>query len=130
LTAQLCEKDWDLARTPWFEIWERSMEFSVRKLWQRLAPRTWLSPQGKKVAVHYNEAGDPIIEAKLQWFLGLDIHPQIGGKPATLVLLGPHGRPIQTTQDLPRFWRGSYLEIRKEMRGRYPKQPWPERPWE
>ena len=56
-------------------------------------------------------------------------HPAAGGAPLRVVLLSPARRPIQTTEDLPGFWRGSYAEVRKEMKGRYPKHNWPEDPW-
>lgn len=126
--AALPRGSWDLEGTPWREIWEQSMDYGTKKLWSEQAPRAWTAPNGRAVPVVYSESGEAVLEARLQWFLGLDVHPRIGGSPATLVLLGPHGRPIQVTQDLPRFWRGSYAEIRKEMRGRYPKHAWPEDP--
>ena len=59
----------------------------------------------------------------------MDEHPRIGNAPLRLVLLSPARRPIQTTEDLPGYWRGSYAETRKEMKGRYPKHNWPEDPW-
>jgi ATP-dependent helicase HrpB len=59
---------------------------------------------------------------------GLDRHPQVGSLPLVLALTSPAGRPIQTTRDLPGFWSGSWASVAKEMRGRYPKHPWPENP--
>ena len=67
---------------------------------------------------------------RVQELFGLTIHPSVAGgaEPLTLSLLSPARRPIQTTRDLPGFWRGSWKEVRSEMRGRYPKHPWPEDP--
>ena len=61
---------------------------------------------------------------------GQRTHPQTGGRPLRITLLSPAGRPVQTTLDLPGFWRESYADVRKDMRGRYPKHPWPEDPAE
>ena len=73
---------------------------------------------------------EPAAEARVQEFFGLSGHPTVCGRPVVLRLLTPAGRPLQVTADLPGFWRGSWAEARKELRGRYPKHEWPERPWE
>ena len=65
----------------------------------------------------------------MQALFGLERHPMVGTTPLLLKLTSPAGRPIQTTRDLPGFWRGSWAEVRKEMKGRYPKHRWPEEPW-
>lgn len=103
--------------------------------WDRLAwldcevPGDFLSPLGRRLPIDY-EGGTPEVAARLQEFFGLTEHPLIGpGRvPLKITLLSPAGRPVQTTTDLPGFWAGSYAEVRKEMRGRYPKHPWPEDP--
>jgi ATP-dependent helicase HrpB len=59
---------------------------------------------------------------------GQAIHPRAAGQPLRITLLSPAGRPVQTTTDLPGFWRSSYADVRKDMRGRYPKHPWPDDP--
>ena len=64
----------------------------------------------------------------MQAMFGLDQHPLIGTTPLLLKLTSPAGRPIQATRDLPQFWRGSWRDVRADMRGRYPKHPWPEDP--
>ena len=74
--------------------------------------------------------GHPAVEARAQAFYGLDDHPTLAGEPVTVTLLSPARRPLQVTQDLPGFWRGTWRSVRAEMRGRYPKHDWPERPWE
>ena len=74
-------------------------------------------------------SGDRLsVAVRLQELFGLDRHPEAGGEPLVIELLSPAGRPVQTTADLPGFWRSSYADVRKDMRGRYPKHPWPEDP--
>jgi ATP-dependent helicase HrpB len=94
------------------------------------APDVWTAPTGTRCAIDYAAEGGPRIEVRVQELFGLGVHPAIaGGRVAlTLSLLSPARRPIQTTRDLPGFWRGSWADVRKEMRGRYPKHPWPEDP--
>jgi ATP-dependent helicase HrpB len=96
---------------------------------ERLAPAGWTMPLGRHLAIDYAQ-DPPVLACRLQELLGLDRHPSImgGGMPLALHLLSPAGRPIQVTRDLPGFWRGSYAQVRKELRGRYPKHPWPEDP--
>ena len=74
----------------------------------------------------------PPVELRVQALFGLDIHPVVGVNrvPLVLSLTSPAGRPIQTTRNLPEFWRGSWRDVAKEMRGRYPKHNWPDAPWE
>ncbi len=94
-----------------------------------LAPATWTTPLGSRIAIDYGQ-DPPVLACRLQELLGLDRHPTIlaGRQKLAVHLLSPAGRPIQVTQDLPGFWRGSYALVRKELRGRYPKHPWPEDP--
>lgn len=94
----------------------------------RAAPRRFETPLGRGVEVDYS--GDaPEIAVKLQEMFGVTSHPVVAGQPLRITLLSPAGRPLQTTTDLPGFWRGAYSDVRKDMRGRYPKHPWPEEPW-
>jgi ATP-dependent RNA helicase HrpB len=91
---------------------------------------TWIPNAGvTEPALHAGEGG-PKIAIRVQELFGLDRNPAIaGGKvPLAIELLSPAQRPVQTTRDLPGFWRGSYAAVRAEMRGRYPKHPWPEDP--
>ncbi len=95
----------------------------------RLVPEHFTTPLGRRVAVDYT--GDvPAIAVRLQEMFGLAEHPQVAGRALRITLLSPAGRPVQTTLDLPGFWRTSYADVRKDMRGRYPKHPWPENPLE
>ena len=94
------------------------------------APTHFAAPTGSRVAIDYEAEGGPKIAIRVQELFGLDRHPAIaGGKvPLLIELLSPAHRPVQMTRDLPGFWRGSYAAVRTEMRGRYPKHPWPENP--
>ena len=69
------------------------------------------------------------MEVRAQALFGLDRHPMVGDIPLLLKLTSPAGRPVQATRDLPGFWRGSWADVRKDMKGRYPKHRWPEEPW-
>ena len=95
-----------------------------------LLPERFETPAGSSAAIDYTAEGGPVAEMRVQALFGLDKHPAIldGKLPLRLNLLSPAGRPIQMTADLPAFWRGSWADVRAEMRGRYPKHPWPEDP--
>ncbi|PID36146.1 MAG: ATP-dependent helicase HrpB [Rhodobacterales bacterium] len=93
----------------------------------KIAPPHFTTPMGRKVPVDY--AGEaPEIAVRLQEMFGVTQHPMIGNTPLRITLLSPAGRPVQTTADLPAFWQNSYADVRKDMRGQYPKHPWPEDP--
>jgi ATP-dependent helicase HrpB len=95
----------------------------------RLAPASFTTPLGRALPIDYS--GDqPEIALRLQELFGLTTHPTVGPNrtPLKLTLLSPAGRPIQVTTDLPRFWTTSYADVRRDMRGQYPKHPWPEDP--
>jgi ATP-dependent helicase HrpB len=92
------------------------------------APDQFTSPAGSRHAIDYAGDGAPAVELRVQALFGLDRHPLAGRTPLLLRLTSPAGRPIQTTRDLPGFWAGSWTAIAKEMRGRYPRHPWPDDP--
>lgn len=94
-----------------------------------LAPTHFDAPSGSHVPIRYEE-GAPVLAIRVQELFGLDRHPSIadGKVPLVLELLSPAHRPIQTTRDLPGFWRGSWADVRADMRGRYPKHVWPDDP--
>lgn len=96
-----------------------------------LAPTHFDAPSGSRVPIRY-DGERPVLAIRVQELFGLDRHPSIAGGtvPLTLELLSPAHRPIQTTLDLPGFWRGSWADVRADMRGRYPKHIWPENPLE
>jgi len=86
-------------------------------------------PSGRSAKLEYREDGSIVASVKLQELFGLADTPKIGSTPVTFELLAPNGRPVQITRDLRSFWNGAYQEVRKELRGRYPRHPWPEDPW-
>jgi ATP-dependent helicase HrpB len=93
------------------------------------APERITLPGGASAAVRYPVESPPVVSARIQQFFGLDETPQLAGQAVMLELLAPNRRPAQRTSDLPGFWRGSYADVRKDLRGRYPKHDWPEEPW-
>ena len=105
------------------------LAYDVQKSLDQNAPESFPVPSGRRVRLDYQADGGVILAVKLQELFGLERTPKLGsGQPITLSLLAPNGRPVQTTQDLENFWERTYPEVRREMRGRYPKHPWPEDP--
>jgi ATP-dependent helicase HrpB len=106
------------------------LPFRLHRRLEDEAPTHFEAPTGSRVPIDYQAEGGPKIAIRVQELFGLDRHPAIaGGKiPLVVELLSPAQRPVQTTRDLLGFWRGSYAAVRTEMRGRYPKHPWPEDP--
>jgi ATP-dependent helicase HrpB len=104
---------------------------ATRREVERLAPTTLLLPSGRRAALDYRDDGSVTAAVKLQELFGLGESPRLGPlkEPITFALLSPSGRPVQTTRDLRSFWERTYPEVRKELRGRYPKHPWPDDPW-
>lgn len=96
----------------------------------RLAPTMFETPAGSSHPIDYAAPGGPTVEVRAQALYGLKEHPMVAGGrvPLTLAITSPAHRRIQTTKDLPAFWAGSWREVAKEMRGRYPKHPWPDDP--
>jgi len=97
----------------------------------RLAPETLPVPSGRAATLRYEEDGSVVAAVKLQELFGLADSPRLGARrqAVTFELLAPNGRPVQTTKDLRNFWNTTYQEVRKQLRGRYPRHPWPEDPW-
>ena len=96
----------------------------------RLAPTHWTAPVGRAVPIDYASDGGPMVECKVQEAYGLATHPMIadGRIALTVALLSPAFRPVAVTRDIPSFWRGGYIDVKKDMKGRYPKHDWPEDP--
>ncbi|HEY2750039.1 ATP-dependent helicase HrpB [Phenylobacterium sp.] len=92
------------------------------------APARWTAPTGNSFAIDYAAEAGPRVDVRVQEVYGLAAHPYVAGVPITLSLLSPAHRPVQTTKDLPGFWKGSWKDVRGDMRGRYPKHLWPEDP--
>jgi ATP-dependent helicase HrpB len=106
------------------------LPWSLRKRLDAEAPTHFTAPTGSKVPIDYEAEQGPTVSIRVQELFGLARHPSIAGGrvPLTIELLSPAQRPVQVTRDLPRFWRGSYADVKAEMRGRYPKHPWPDDP--
>lgn len=106
------------------------LPWEMRARLDREAPTHFEAPTGSVLAIDYEAEQGPTIAVRLQELFGLNTHPSIaaGKVPLVLELLSPAQRPVQVTRDLPGFWRGSYAAVRSEMRGRYPRHPWPEDP--
>ena len=101
-----------------------------RKRVDQIAPAAFQTPAGSTHEIDYDAEGGPSVAVRVQALFGLTDHPAVGraAVPLLLNLTSPAGRPIQTTRDLPGFWAGSWASVAKEMRGRYPRHPWPEDP--
>ncbi|WP_092063242.1 ATP-dependent helicase HrpB [Poseidonocella pacifica] len=93
----------------------------------RAAPAHFTTPLGRKIPIDYSPE-NPEISLRIQEMFGQTEHPLVGRTPLRVTLLSPAGRPVQTTMDIPGFWDSSYADVRKDMRGRYPRHPWPENP--
>jgi ATP-dependent helicase HrpB len=108
-----------------------SIDDRARRELSRLAPETVPLPSGRSAKLVYRDDGTVVASVKLQELFGLADSPKVGaaGTPVVFELLAPNGRPVQTTRDLRSFWDRTYPEVRKELRARYPKHPWPEDPW-
>jgi ATP-dependent helicase HrpB len=106
------------------------MPWELRARLEREAPTHFEAPTGTMLAIDYEAEQGPTIAVRLQELFGLNTHPSIakGAVPLVLELLSPAHRPVQVTRDLPGFWRGSYAAVRSDLRGRYPRHPWPEDP--
>ena len=106
------------------------LPWEMRARLEREAPTHFEAPTGTVLAIDYEAEQGPTIAVRLQELFGLNTHPSIakGKIPLVLELLSPAHRPVQVTRDLPGFWRGSYAAVRSDLRGRYPRHPWPEDP--
>jgi len=106
-------------------------DYEQRRLLDAQAPDSLTVPSGQNRRLEYAPDEPPVLAVKLQELFGLADTPRVGGGriPVTLHLLSPAGRPIQVTQDLKGFWERTYPEVKKELKGRYPRHPWPDDPW-
>ncbi len=104
--------------------------WNLRKRLDAEAPTHFSAPSGSQVPIDYEAEEGPKLAIRVQELFGLAVHPTVarGQVPLLIELLSPAHRPVQMTRDLPGFWRGSYKEVKAEMRGRYPKHPWPDDP--
>jgi ATP-dependent helicase HrpB len=104
--------------------------WNMKRRLEAEAPTHFIAPSGSSVPIDYDAEEGPKLSIRVQELFGLDRHPSIaGGKvPLVVELLSPAQRPVQVTRDLPGFWRGSYAAVKTELKGRYPRHPWPDNP--
>jgi ATP-dependent helicase HrpB len=116
-------------RNPWALVNAAGGERAVQEI-AKLAPNSITLTRGRTVELEYSQKKAPVAASRLQDFFGTTVHPTVGGGKIAIIceLLSPAKRPVQVTDDLPRFWKGSYAEVRKELKSRYPKHDWPEDP--
>ncbi len=120
----------DLARIDWTDALLGMLSWDRRAALDRLAPTHVEVPSGSRIALDYSDPSAPVLAVKLQEVFGWSATPMLldGRVALTLHLLSPAQRPVQVTRDLAGFWRNSYFDVRKELRGRYPRHPWPDDP--
>lgn len=120
----------ELGKLSMYEILENRLSWEKRQQLDSFAPTHFQVPSGYRAPIDYSKEEGPILAVRLQELFGLSQTPALaGGKiPLLLHLLSPAGRPVQITQDLAGFWQNSYFEVRKDLKGRYPKHRWPEDP--
>jgi ATP-dependent helicase HrpB len=113
------------------ETLQSLLSWAQRKELDRLAPSHLMVPSGSQIRLDYEAGERPVLAVKLQEMFGCRETPLVGGGtvPVMVHLLSPAGRPVQVTQDLASFWASTYQEVKKELRGRYPKHPWPDDPF-
>jgi ATP-dependent helicase HrpB len=120
----------DVSRADLGAILLDRVEWSLRAAFDRLAPTHIVVPSGSRIPVDYADAAAPVLAVRLQELFGATSTPSVldGRVPLVIHLLSPAHRPVQVTRDLPGFWRSSYADVRKDLRGRYPRHSWPEDP--
>jgi ATP-dependent helicase HrpB len=120
----------DLTRADLAGMLLHALDWRQRRELEELAPTHYQVPRGARIAIDYADPSAPVLAVKLQEMFGVTRTPAVGGGrvPLTLHLLSPARRPVQVTSDLAGFWRGSYADVRKDLRGRYPKHEWPDNP--
>ena len=123
----------DLDKLDLLRLLEERLGWDARQRLDAIVPSHYRAPTGTRAPIDYGDPSEdpppaPRIAIKLQELFGEDRHPRVAGEPLLIDLLSPAGRPLQTTGDLPGFWRGSYADVAKEMRARYPRHPWPDDP--
>jgi ATP-dependent helicase HrpB len=121
-----------LARVPLVDALNALLGWERQRRLDELAPTRLEVPSGSRIRIDYRDDNAPVAAVRLQEVFGLDESPRIGGGrvPVTFKLLSPAERPVQVTRDLASFWRGTYADVRKDLRGRYPTHYWPENPLE
>lgn len=122
-------RDLDLPSQRFAEAALALLDWNDRQALDRAAPTHFTSPADTRHVIDYAGDDAPSVELRVQALFGLDTQPMIGTTPLLLKLTSPGGKPVQSTRDLPGFWRGSWRDVVKDMKGRYPKHRWPDQPW-
>ncbi|MBU7579147.1 MAG: ATP-dependent helicase HrpB, partial [Porphyrobacter sp.] len=122
-------RDLDLPPHRFAEAALALLDWNARAALDKAAPTHFTSPADTRHPIDYAGDDAPSAEVRVQGVFGLDEHPMIGRTPLLLKLTSPGGRPVQSTRDLPGFWRGSWRDVVRDMKGRYPKHRWPDQPW-
>jgi len=119
-----------LSNLPFYQLLSQQIDYQQLKKLDALLPESIAIPTGRKATIDYNDEGKALLSVRVQELYGLQEHPTLlnGKLPITCELLSPAQRPLQTTDDLIGFWQGSYKQIQKEMKGRYPRHFWPDDP--
>jgi ATP-dependent helicase HrpB len=122
----------DLQRLNLKDLLESMLSWEQRRELEDSAPTHWTVPSGSRIPIDYSDIDAPALAVRLQELFGLPDSPRIAGGrvPLTLHLLSPAQRPVQVTRDLASFWNQAYFEVRKDLKGRYPKHYWPDNPLE
>ncbi|MDT8326431.1 MAG: ATP-dependent helicase HrpB [Roseovarius sp.] len=120
-------QDWK--RFEMLEALRARLSWDQMQTLDRSVPAAFTTPLGRKIPIDYS-GEHPEIALRLQEMFGQTSHPMVGRTPLRVTLLSPGHKPVQTTMDIPGFWANSYADVRKDMRGRYPRHPWPEDPTE
>jgi ATP-dependent helicase HrpB len=117
-------------KLPFYQLLSQQMDYQQLKKLDSLLPESIVIPTGRKAGIDYNEDGKALLSLRMQELYGMQQHPTLlnGKLTITCELLSPAQRPLQTTDDLIGFWQGSYKQIQKEMKGRYPRHFWPDDP--
>jgi ATP-dependent helicase HrpB len=129
--CQSCRSFDELRRAPWLEILKAKLTYSQRETVDREAPERITVPSGSRIAIVYGAGRPPTLSVRIQEVFGLRQTPRVAGGrvPVVMHLLAPNMRTQQITDDLESFWANGYPRVRKDLRARYPKHPWPEDPW-
>ncbi|TMM51665.1 ATP-dependent helicase HrpB [Sulfitobacter sabulilitoris] len=117
----------DWKRFDMTEALRARLDWTQMQALDREAPAHFVTPLGRKIPIDY-DGTQPQVSLRLQEVFGVTEHPTVAGTPVQMTLLSPAQRPVQVTDDLPGFWASSYADVRRDMRGRYPRHPWPEDP--
>jgi ATP-dependent helicase HrpB len=120
----------ELKQAPWSSLLDARLDHAGKRHLREHAPEALVVPSGNRIRLQYEVGRPPVLAARLQELFGWTDTPRVAGGRVRVVLqlLGPNYRPVQITEDLRSFWSNTYFQVRKDLRGRYPKPSWPEDP--